>query len=363
MRQIIKGCEMTSQRIISLWLPCALALASLFATTPAAHAQAKWTRLAPFPEPAEEILGAAAGGKMYVFAGLAPVWKPVGMVYEYDPASNQWTKKKPMALASHHVAFTEYHGKIYAFGGFVFPQSGPPAWVPINNAWEYDPAADAWKALAPLPTKRGSAVAAVVGDKIYVIGGAALLPGSEATALTPAVPQAVLGTVEEYDPAANTWRARSPMPTPRNHAAVGAVNGKIYVIGGRVGAAFIGVASDISAVEEYDPATDKWSAPKARMPTTRSALGAGTYNGRIYVAGGEFQDPHMMATFRSVEAYDPASNTWTIMPSMPVSRHGLAAGVIGNRLLLVGGDVQSSGTEIHASTSEVDALELPATEK
>ncbi len=354
---------MTSQRIISAWLRCALALAGLFATTPAVYAQAKWARLAPFPEPAEEILGAAAGGKMYVFAGLAPVWKPIGMVYEYDPADNQWTKKKPMALASHHVAFTEYHGKIYAFGGFVFPQSGPPAWVPINNAWEYDPATDTWKALAPLPTKRGSAVAAVVGDKIYVIGGAALLPGSEATALTPAVPQAVLGTVEEYDPAANTWRARSPMPTPRNHAAAGAVNGKIYVIGGRVGAAFIGVASDISVVEEYDPSSDKWSAPRARMPTTRSALGAGTYNGRIYVAGGEFQDPHMMATFRSVEAYEPASNTWAVMPSMPVSRHGLAAGVIGNRLLLVGGDVQSSGTEIHASTSEVDALELPATDK
>ena len=354
---------MTSRRISAGQLRFVLALIACLAMTPAAHAQAKWVRLAPFPEPAEEILGAAAGGKMYVFAGLAPVWKPMGMVYEYDPAGNQWTKKKPMALPSHHVAFTEYHGKIYAFGGFVFPQSGPPAWVPINNAWEYDPATDNWKALASLPTKRGSAVAAVAGDKIYVIGGAANLPGSEAMALMPTVPQGVLGTVEEYDPAAKTWRARSPMPTPRNHAAAGAVNGKIYVIGGRVGAAFIGVASDISVVEEYDPAMDKWSAPRARMPTTRSALGAGTYNGRIYVAGGEFQDPHMMATFRSVEAFDPATNTWSIMPSMPVSRHGLAAGVIGNRLLLVGGDVQSSGTEIHASTSEVDALELPGMDK
>src|SRR6267378_475347 len=300
---------MTLKRIISGHLQFVLALVACIATTPAAHAQAKWVRLAPFPEPAEEILGAAAGGKMYVFAGLAPVWKPMGMV------------------------------------------------------WEYDPANDNWKALASLPTKRGSAVAAVVGDKIYVIGGAANLPGSEAMALMPTVPQGVLGTVEEYDPAAHTWRARSPMPTPRNHAAAGAVNGKIYVIGGRVGAAFIGVASDISVVEEYDPAMDKWSAPRARMPTTRSALGAGTYNGRIYVAGGEFQDPHMMATFRSVEAFDPATNTWSIMPSMPVSRHGLAAGVIGNRLLLVGGDVQSSGTEIHASTSEVDALELPGMDK
>jgi hypothetical protein len=46
------------------------------------------------------------------------------------------------------------------------------------------------------------------------------------------------------------------------------------------------------------------------------------------------------------------------MPSMPVSRHGLAAGVIGNRLHLVGGDVQSAGSGINASSGEHDALEF-----
>src|SRR5579864_5673167 len=254
-------------------------------------AQGSWVKLAPFPEPAEEISGATVGGKMYVFAGLAPVWKPIGMVYEYDPASNQWAKKHTMALPSHHVAFTNYHDKIYAFGGFVLPPSGPPAWVPINNAWEYDPVADAWKALAPMPGKRGSALAAAVGDKIYVIGGATTLAGSKETAVFPTHPHMSVATVEEYDPASNTWRERSPMPTPRNHAAIAVVGGKIYVIGGRVGAAFIGFASDISVVEEYDPATDQWSGPRARMPIARSAIGAGVYGGRIYVAGGEYQDP------------------------------------------------------------------------
>jgi len=333
-------------------------VAGIFLLVQPAYAQGKWLKLAPFPQPAEEISGAAAGCKMYVFAGLAPGWKPVGMVYEYDPATNQWTKKKSMALPSHHVAFTEYHGKIYAFGGFVPPESGPPAWVPINNAWQFDPAADAWKALAPMPGKRGSALAAVVGEKIYVIGGATTIPGSKETAVFPTHPHMSVGTVEEYDPAANTWRERTSMPTPRNHAAIGVVNGKIYVIGGRVGAAFIGLASDISVVEEYDPASDEWSGPRARMPIARSALGAGVYGGRIYVAGGEYQDTHMMATFRAVEAYDPASNTWTEMPPMPVSRHGLAVGVIANRIYVVSGDVQSAGTGVEVSTGEHDAFEF-----
>src|SRR5256885_6446735 len=198
----------------------------------AAFAQGRWVKLAPFPEPAEELLGASANGKLYVFCGLAPGWKPIGMVYEYDPGADRWTKKNAMQLASHHVAFTEYKGKIYAFGGFVLPQSGPAAWVPIDNAWEYDPARDTWRALAPLPTKRGSPVAVTVGDRMYVIGGATTLPGS--SAVHPARPHYSVGAVEGYDPGANTWRARASLPPPRNHATAGVVNGKIHVIGGGV---------------------------------------------------------------------------------------------------------------------------------
>jgi N-acetylneuraminic acid mutarotase len=326
-----------------------------------ACAQGKWVKLAPFPEPAEELLGAAAGGKLYVFCGLAPGWKPMGLVYEYDPAADKWTKKKPMPLLSHHVAFTEYAGKIYAFGGFRYPDSGQAAWVPIDNAWEYDPAADTWKALAPMPTKRGSPVAVTVGNKVYVIGGATTPPGSSEPAVHPQRPHVSVATVEEYDPAANTWRQRTPMPTPRNHATAGVVNGKIYVIGGRVGAAFISAgSSNVDVVEEYDPAADTWGAAKAKMPSARSAMASGVYGGRIYVTGGEGQNAQMMYTFRALEAYDPAANRWTLMPSMPVSRHGLAGAVIGNRLHMVSGDVQSAGSGVQVHTDSHDAFEMEA---
>ena len=319
----------------------------------------KWIKLAAFPEPSEELLGAAAGGKLYVFAGLAPGWQPRGLVYEYDPAGDRWTKKKPMALPSHHVALATLNDKIYAFGGFVPPASGPPAWVPIDNAWQYDPATDSWKTLAPMPTKRGAAVAAAVGGKIYVIGGASMHPGSAETVVHPARPHRAVDTVEEYDPATNTWRARSPMPTARNHAGIGVVGGKIYVVGGRLGAAFISVASNTNVVEEYDPATDQWGTVRARMPTARSAVAYGVYGGRVYVAGGEYQDSRMMAAFRELEAFDPATNQWAILPTMPTPRHGLAGAVIGNRFHLVSGDVQSAGIpNMHLDSDAHDAFEI-----
>src|SRR5437773_12141269 len=67
---------------------CLIALWFALLLPAPAQAQGKWVKLAPFPEPAEELLGAAAGGKIYVFCGLGPGWKPLGMVYEYDPSTD-----------------------------------------------------------------------------------------------------------------------------------------------------------------------------------------------------------------------------------------------------------------------------------
>src|SRR5256885_3364032 len=175
-----------------------------------------------------------------------------------------------MPLPSHHVAFTEYKGKIYAFGGFVLPQSGPAAWVPIDNAWEYDPARDTWRAVAPMPTKRGSPVAVTVGDRMYVIGGA--VTGPKEAAVHPARAHYSTGAVEEYDPATNSWRPRAPLPTPRNHATAGVVNGKVYVIGGRAGGAFVrSGSSDPCGGAGDDPPAPPCGAPQTRPPSGLAA--------------------------------------------------------------------------------------------
>jgi len=351
------GLVLTGAAVVALALPVTRLLAQAPApTTPTAANP--WVNLAPFPNPSEELLGASANGKLYVFAGLAPGWKPKALVHEFDPAANAWSEKKPMPLPSHHVALASMNNKIYAFGGFRLPESGPPAWEPINNAWEYDPAADTWKELAPMPSRRGAAAAAALNGKIYVIGGATTMPGTNETNIHPARRHMVVGTVEEYDPATNTWRARRDVPTPRNHQAVAAAGDRIWVIGGRIGAAFITSGSNTDIVEGYDPAADTWTPPRDRMPTPRSAVAFGVYNNRIIVAGGEFQDRRMLGAFRAVEAYDPAVNRWSILPSMPNPRHGLAGGVVGDRFYAVSGDAQSASSGAHTDVPFNQALQL-----
>jgi N-acetylneuraminic acid mutarotase len=288
------------------------------------------------------LLGVAVNGKLVASQGLLPGFKPAGLVFEYDPARDAWTEKKPMPHPVHHAAVTALNGKMYLFGGFDLPPSGPPGWNPVSDAWEYDPAADAWKALAPMPTTRGGSVAAVVGGKIYVIGGAGPVPNASSPTIRPRQPQQSLSTVEEYDPATNKWRARAPMPTACNHPGCEAVNGKIYVIGGRLSGAFIiGFPGNTGLVQAYDPATDSWGT-RTPMPTPRSGLNTAVLNGIIYAAGGEVQDQNQLTAFRAFEAYDPASDTWWSLPSMLLPRHECIMAAIGNRIHVAGGAVQSA---------------------
>ena len=70
-----------------------------------------------------------------------------------------------------------------------------------------------------MPTARANAAAATVGGKLYVVGGRA---GT-----------AYLDIVEAYDPVANIWTDRTPIPTPRAALGAAAVSGMFYAIGGR----------------------------------------------------------------------------------------------------------------------------------
>jgi N-acetylneuraminic acid mutarotase len=259
-------------------------------------------------------------------------------------ANDKWTTKKPAPWSANHMALVSYRGKVYVFGGATV-ESQPNA----LKSWEYDPVADTWKDLAPMPSKRTASVAIENAGKIYVIGG------SDEGGLS-------VGTNEVYDVATNTWATKKPMPTARNHPAGGAVNGKLYVIGGRLTAANVAnmISSPTDVVEEYDPATDKWKS-MTKMPYMTSGQGWITFQNRIYVAGGELRDAHMDAIFRDFVVFDPAANDWYRLPSMPTARHGVVLAAYGNRIHAVAGHTSFDGNgaeALHSNANEV--FEFPS---
>lgn len=158
--------------------------------------------------------------------------------------------------------------------------------------------------------------AAVLDGTIHAVGGV----GSGRTNT---------GAHEAYDPAADRWVALAPLPTPRDHLAVGMIRGRLYAIGGRIDGSY---ARNLAVNEEYDPRADRWRR-RADMPTARSGIAAAALEPGLFVFGGESPGD----TFAQVEAYDPAADRWTTWAPMPTARHGLGAAAVGEQIYVVSG--------------------------
>ena len=113
------------------------------------------------------------------------------------------------------------------------------------------------------------------------------------------------------------WTEKAHMPTPRTVAAAAVFDGKIYVLGG---------FSTLKTVEVYDPATNKWDTSKAPMPTGKDHFTAGVVDGIIYAI-----------SEKTVEAYNPKTDTWESKNQMPTPRGGMMSAVVDGKIYVMGG--------------------------
>src|SRR5262249_40253829 len=143
--------------------------------------------------------------------------------------------------------------------------------------------------------------------------------------------------VDSYDPATDTWTARAAVPTERTDPAYGVMGGKIYVAGG--------VSADrtlLGTREAYDPATDSWTSLK-RMPSALEGASGAVVGGKLYVLGGSTASSQSstLTIFDQVYIYDPATDSWSVGPSLTSPRYDAAAVVNGETILLAGGFLAS----------------------
>ncbi|MCH8290630.1 sigma-70 family RNA polymerase sigma factor [Candidatus Poribacteria bacterium] len=143
------------------------------------------------------------------------------------------------------------------------------------------------------------------------------------------------------------WERKTDMPTGRAAPAI-TVNGKIYVIGGTAW----GQLGPGRTVEMYDPVTDTWT-KKADMPTGRGIFSASVVGENIYAIGGMIFGG---STLPTVEEYNPVTDTWTKKTNMPTPRTGFTA-VVNGRIYAIGGVERFAGRVL--STVEEFDPELP----
>jgi kelch-like protein 17 (actinfilin)/kelch-like protein 20 len=95
-----------------------------------------------------------------------------------------------MSTARYCFAAAAVDGKLYVMGGFDGQNR-------LSSVERYDPATNAWEAVAPMSTARSCSAAAVFDGKLYVMGGH---DGKN-----------WLSSIEQYDPAKNEWVTMASM--------------------------------------------------------------------------------------------------------------------------------------------------------
>ncbi len=279
-------------------------------------------------------------------------------------------------------AATVLNGKIYEFGGFLDSQ-----WRVARSYASYDPTTNAWTNLGNLPAGMAETHLGIAedGQYIYFAGG---FGGDLNTATNPT--QWISDAVWRYDPTNNSWskiatlpQARgagtldvlgrelhyfggnpadritnlgdhfvynldsgawstaAALPNPKDHLSSVVLNGKIYALAGEHG--HDQLHEQQSDMRVYDPATNNWT-QLASLPIAKSHMEGGTFvsDGKIIMAGGQVND---FQPTSNVVAYDPAVDKWTTLTSLPAARQGGIVRRIGNKVIVALGATQTNSPQ------------------
>lgn len=244
------------------------------------------------PVGVSEAQGEVVGGKLYVFGGfdsLKSCCTPTNRAQVYDPAANTWTPLKAMpGTGVTHTGMATDGTRIYYAGGYVGKVAGDGSWsgqiFGTTDAWVYTPASNTYTRLPALPVPLSAGQLEYLNGKLHYFGAT----NPERT--EDLGDHYVLGVAA----GAKAWTRAATMPHPRQHMGSAVIGGKIYAIGGQTGHDEHLVTQ--SFVDVYDPATDTWTAAAPLVPA-RSHIANSTFvlDGRIVVAGGETAHNKTMA--------------------------------------------------------------------
>jgi N-acetylneuraminic acid mutarotase len=280
-----------------------------------------WEAVAPLAGGARQETGVAAlGGRIYVVGGFDAQLAVVALVERYDPAADSWETVAPLPQPLHHANLAAAGDRLYVCGALT-----GLGFTPIDTVYEYDPQTDEWTEKTAMPTARGASAVGVVGTTIYVAGGS----GSGGS----------VADFAAYDTAGDSWETLPELPEARNHLVGGAVGDVFYAIGGRS----VGIEGHTTRVDAFDTAGGTWSSA-APMPTSRGGAAAAVVGARIVVAGGEGNGDDASGVFDDVEIFDATAGSWSIATPMLTPRHGTGAAAVDGAVYVPGGaTVQAFG--------------------
>jgi N-acetylneuraminic acid mutarotase len=241
-----------------------------------------------------------------------------------------WSSAAGMANARLDYATDAVNGIVYVAGGHA---GYPPCGGDVNYLDAFDPAANVWTSKAPIPSRSARVQARAIGGLLYVIG-TRLDCGDAGPPTT---------TSYAYDPSTNAWSVLPRMPLPGTGTGSDAFSGSVTTLGG----IFYALSGTTRTLYAFDPSSGSWT---VRAPSPHNDSATAVLNGRIvaFTSGSS-----------TLEAYDPATDTWSARAPFPRPRTGAQYLVVGQRLYVIGGWCLTTGCS-HFWDLAVDVFDASA---
>ncbi len=289
--------------------------------------QHRWLVCPPGPSAIPQVAGRQEhtatllhDGTILVVGGRSSHSNATAVAERYDPRTGLWHDAGRLRAARRdHTASLLPDGSVLVVGGVGAGFWPWDQWKGLTIVERYEPDANRWTTIAPLPVGTADQSAVALSDRSILIAG-----GRDQDA----VPYRESAAVWRYDPRQDRWEARAPLQLPRfSSSGVALADGRALIIGG---GGPLGMKAEQSA-EVYDPQRDAWQLspllPIALVGTQRAATLA---DGRVLVVNGA----------QSI-IYDPQREQWgTAAPVAPLATDGSLTALPDGRALLVAATLQ-----------------------
>ncbi|MCA9116923.1 MAG: DUF4198 domain-containing protein [Planctomycetaceae bacterium] len=239
------------------------------------------SELPDLPEGITSFGGAIAGDRLYVYGGHMgrahsySTSDQSGELRSLDLTGKDGWKKLAGGPKMQGLALVAWNNQLYRAGGFTARNAeGEDHDLHSRDLFaRYNPADDSWTELPALPEPRSSHDAAVLGSKLYVVGGWQLDGAAE---------NRWHETAHVIDLSAKepVWKALPKPPFTRRALALAAHQNRLYVIGGMQQE-----GGPTTKVSVFDPETGKWSEGPSLVGEPMNGFGCSAFaaDGRLYV--------------------------------------------------------------------------------
>jgi N-acetylneuraminic acid mutarotase len=305
-----------------------ISVVALFWTPAAAHAQGHWESAARLDVARAGLAVAVLDGYLYA-AGGAGLTAPRAEFEVFDPELNRWMPETALPRGLERFGMAAINNRIYAAGGYANGELGVE---PTALMWSWSPEGRIWQSEAAMPGAKADFSMLAYDGLLYAIGGTR-----------------EDNSIYVFDPEARSWDTIGiPDDVTRRGAAIAAIDGRIYVIGGSL-------RGELSAqVDIYDLAENAWSRGPD-LPGASTGVAAVVHNARIHVLGGTGVEGDQRLTLRRHASWRPGDTEWRGEADLPTPRTAADAAVLNGGIYLIGG---GSGGGFFAPFTAMDATDV-----